>query len=504
MSDAPPQPNGQNGRMRVRVPAGSQTRDSLQNFAARYGLSTANLLSYSTYTFHPVTRLQQLMEFAYRGSWIVGAAVDSIADDMTRAGIQFNTEMDPDQVEQLQNAMNEVGLWQGLNEAIKWGRLYGGGLAVMMIDGQDPATPLDPRTVPLNGFKGLLVLDRWMVQPSYKRLVQELGPDYGKPEWYQVISTAPFMPALTAHYTRCLRFDGIVLPFRQRIAENGWGMSVIERLYDVLQGFNSGTTGAAQLLFKAYLRTYKVEGFHRMISAGGEALENMMQSLDMMRMLQSNEGMSVIDKLDEFETHEYNFGGVADTIMMLGQQVSGALGIPLVRLFGQSPAGLNSTGEADLRNYYDMVRSTQEARLRRPLTRLLDVLAFSVLGGPPPDSYTFGFVSLRQLDEIEKSEIAERDAATINAAHSGGIITTQIAMKELKQSSIVTGRFTNITEEDIEASEAAPDPWDQPPGMPGGPGGAAGAPGAGGKLPGMRTPGPGGVHDPGAMPEPKE
>jgi hypothetical protein len=79
--------------------------------------------------------------------------------------------------------------------------------------------------------------------------------------------------------------------------------------------------------------------------------------------------------------------------------------------------------------------------------------------------------------------VAQRDTETVKSAHDSGIITTQIALKELKQASIQTGRFTNITDEDIEESEAAPPPWEQPDPMMGGmPGGPGKANGAGGNL----------------------
>src|SRR4029077_10973822 len=118
------------------------------------------------------------------------------------------------------------------------------------------------------------------------------------------------------------------------------------------------------------------------------------------------------------------------------------------------------------------------------------------------DTWGFSFRSLRQLDELEKAELAQRDADTINMLHQGGIISTTIALLELKQSSIITGRFTNITEEDIEDSKQAPPPWEPPdpaaggmPGMmPGMPGATPqpGLPGAPPGMPGAKPPGFGG------------
>jgi hypothetical protein len=48
--------------------------------------------------------------------------------------------------------------------------------------------------------------------------------------------------------------------------------------------------------------------------------------------------MTLMDKSDDFQTHSYSFAGIADVILRFAEQVSGATGIPLVRLFGQSPS----------------------------------------------------------------------------------------------------------------------------------------------------------------------
>ena len=497
--------NPQGERPRVRVPAGSSnerigalTLDAVTNFVARLGISSPNLLSETTYGFTPISRLQQLMEWAYRGSWIVGAAVDVVADDMTRESVQMNSDTPPDDIEELQAAEQEICMWQSVADTVRWSRLYGGALMVHMIDGQDPATPLRVETVGKGGLKGFLVLDRWMVQPTFSDLVVEPGPEYGQPTCYDVVATAPFMPRQRIHYSRVMRMDGVGLPFRQRIAENGWGMSVIERLYDRLIAFDSGTMGAAQLLYRAYLRALKVKDFRNFVGSSGEFQEKFFRWLEAVRMLQSNEGLTVIDAEDEFETFSYSFAGIPDILLVLGQQLSGALGIPLVRLFGQAPAGLNSTGDSDWRLYESMIKAAQESRLRRPLTKTYRLLWRSVLGRDPPPQWNFTFRPIRPLTEMEKSEIAQRDADSVKLMHDSGIISTEIALKELKQSSILTGRFTNITEEDIKDAGEQPPPWDpeaqQAAMMPGMGGGMPGKPGAAGGFPG----GPGGAGANGA------
>jgi phage-related protein (TIGR01555 family) len=126
----------------------------------------------------------------------------------------------------------------------------------------------------------------------------------------------------------------------------------------------------------------------------------------LIRLLQSSEGMTILDSSDKFEVHQYAFGGLSDVLIQFGQQVSGAAQIPLVRLFGQSPAGLNATGDSDIRNYYDMINAKQEAVLRRPVRILLEVMCRSKFGKPLPKGFNFSFRPLWQLAENEKATAA--------------------------------------------------------------------------------------------------
>lgn len=444
-------------KLRVRVKSGRYAFDSYQNLQARLGKDSGNLMDGATYAqSNLLTRTPRTLEFMYRGSWIVGAAVDAIADDMTRAGVDFGAAIEPDTLEATVSEMHALELWQGIGDVIRWARLYGGAIGVMLIDGQDMATPLRLKTIKQGQFKGILPLDRWSLVLTVDQLVNGLGPALGRPEFYTVGPNAPALVGQKIHHSRVIRMEGIRLPFIQRQAEQGWGLSIIERMFDRLTAFDSATTGAAQLVYKAYLRTLKKEGLNQILSAGGPAFEALAKNMEAIRRFQSTEGLTLIDAKDTFETHTYTFAGLDDLLLQFGQQISGATGIPLVRLFGQSPAGLNSTGEGDIRNYYDGINAQQNRILRGPLDVVLRVLHQSVTGEAPPENFNFAFNPLWQLSEKEKSDIAKTTTEAVAGALDAAIIGPKTAMQELKQSADVTGIFSNITDEQIEAADEEP------------------------------------------------
>lgn len=436
--------------------ARTPTGDSYQNFVTSVGIGTNNDSSYGGYGFNPVTRNHVELEWLYRGSWIAQVAVDYLADDTMARGIDLGSTLRPEAGERLIRRLHQSGNWDKLRLTHKWGRLYGGALAVIQVDGQDYATPLRIDRIAPHQFKGLVVLDRWMVNASVGELVEDPGDDFGTPKYYDVQVVIPGLGNARIHHSRCLRIDGIELPYWQKVAENYWSMSVVEPLWDRLLGFDSTTLNAGQLVNRAYLRNWKVKGLRAILGENDVAKNALLENALWMRKFQNTEGLSLIDSEDEIEALTYSFGGLAEVMQQFAQQLSGALGIPLVRLFGQSPSGF-STGETDIQNYDDNVAHHQQTRVRHPLDKLLRVQARSE-GIALPSEFWWTFKPFRLMDENQKAEVATKVTTAVTEALDRGAISPQIAARELKQQSGATGIFTNITDEFVEKLEDEPPP----------------------------------------------
>lgn len=435
------------------------TNDSFQNFAARVGIGTDNQNSFSQYGFNPITRNRLQMEWAYRGSWIAGRVVDCIAEDMTREGVEITTDDTPDQMQELDKEAQRLQIWPSMCETIKWARLYGGALGFLMIDGQNHSTPLNLDSVDKGKFKGVLPLDRWMVQPTLSDLIEEFGPKLGKPKYYDLLpDTGTGLKAQRIHHSRMIRIEGVRLPYWQRITENYWGQSVLERLWDRMVNFDSTTQGSAQLVYKAHLRTYGVDGLRDIIAQGGKAMEGLAKQIEMIRRFQSNEGITLMDSKDKFETHQYGFSGLADLLDKYGEQLAGAAETPLARLFGQAPGGLNADGDSHIRNYYDGISNKQEAELREGAELTTGLLYRSTFGRPPPKVFAVAFMPLWQTSASEKATIANTLTTAIVGAFDSQLISRATGMRELKQMSKETGVWSNVDDKDIKAAEADPAP----------------------------------------------
>lgn len=428
-----------------------RTQDGFDSFAANLGLSQDNLLARSGYAPGKyVTRNKTELLDMYRTSWIVGRMVEVVAEDMVRSGMDIQGSLDQGDVSVLLRAYRATGVPGRLADAVKWGRLYGGALAVMLVDGHDLETPLDMAAVAKGSFKGLFVLDRHEVTPSLEK-IQELGPMLGYPMFYTV-NSPDAGTGMRVHYSRCLRFIGVDLPGDARRENEHWGDSVVDRAYDRILALDSATHGAANLMYKSYLRVIGVNRYREILAAGGKPEKALHKMFALIRQLQSNEGITLLDKEDTFSTHSWTFAGVYEALQAFSEQIAGATGICLVRLLGQSPKGF-STGESDLRTYYDTIMTQLEDDKRPVDTVLFNVLSRHLWGYGLPEDFTFEYQSLYLPTEEEKSRIATADAQNVAGLVQAGIIGNAQALSVLKDASRVSGRFSSITDADIAAAE---------------------------------------------------
>lgn len=436
--------------------------DGFNNFVGKMGAQQQNLFSAGTYHFDSLTKNRIELEAMYRTSWIVGAAIDTYAEDMTRQGITINSSINSDREQEMLISLNTMGIWDGLCHAIKWGRLYGGAIAVLDIDGQDPESPLDISRIGQNQFKGLSIYDRWQLQVDTNNLI-ESGKNAGLPAFYTVVGNAAGKTqlAVTYHHSRCLRFIGIKLPFFQAITDMLWGESIIERVYDRILAYDTVTFATTNLINKAHLQSVGVKNMREVMAAGGIAEENLIKQFKLMRLFQSAEGLTLHDSEDSLQTASYNFGGISDIQWQFGQQIAAALDSTMVRLFGQSPSGFSS-GDADLRMYYDKVKAKQEScGLAEAALKILKVLHMSKYGEEAPKDLYFDFTPLWQTSYQDKVNVSSALVSQISMLYDNGLLSQAACLKELKQASNETDIFTNISEKDIlEAEILDPDPPD--------------------------------------------
>ena len=480
-------------------PIRSRALDAFSNVLARLGAGTPNLLEGTEYSLQRMSRDFNTLNALYRESWIVRRIIDVIPADMLKNWITITSGLDPDVEKRLSLTLRRTQLIDKLKRGMQWGRLYGGALGVMLVkhQGYDLSQPLQLDWIMPGDFAGLLIFDRWNgVNPSSELIEDISDPDYGYPKYYTVTDPAGG-GSVKIHHSRVVRFTGNTLPFWEEIAEMQWGASVVESIFDELRKRDNVSWNIAQLTFMANIRVLKMQDLGQLLAAtDNESQSELLRTLEAQNMLLNNMGMQVMDAADGLETHQYTFGGLADCYKQFIMDISGAAEIPVTRLFGRSPSGLNATGESDLQNYYDMIAEKQESYLRPILNKVLPPFIISTLGSLP-DDFDFEFDPVAEPTDKERADLAKCGTDNVVAAYNAGLISQRTALKELKQQSERTGVWTNITDEDIERASDSVEPPGEMGGMFGDMGGgeAAGAVGSEESLQQARAPVRQGVGD---------
>ena len=205
------------------------------------------------------------------------------------------------------------------------------------------------------------------------------------------------------------------------------------------------------MLFRS--RVFKMEGMEQIFGLGGEkTVEELYRTIEGMNAIMNNNALQIIGSNDAYESHQFAFGGLGEIYDRFMMDVSGACGIPVTKLFGRSPAGMNATGESDMQNYYDLIEKEQETRLRPVLDKLLPIIFTSELGSVPND-LDFNFNPVRRANEAEKQDLGSQQTAAVTQAFTAGLISQKTALQELQQSSKRTSMWTNITDDDIAAAD---------------------------------------------------
>lgn len=432
-----------------------RTVDALVNQNARLGAGTNNLLESTEYSNERLTQEVNLINTLYRSHWIVAKIIDSIPEDMCKNWISIKTQMAPDEKERFNKLQRNTRVKRDIIKALKWGRLYGGAGAIMIIEGHEHILdePLKYDEIMPDSFKGLIVADRWVgLIPSNETIDNLSSPEYGLPKYYEW--KLEDNSTVRVHHSRILRFAGRELPELERYSENHWGASEVEVIFDELKKRDNTSWNIAQLVFMANLRVLKMDDLGELLAIGDEQSQrDLYNTVRAQNELMNNMSLQVMDKTDDFQNYSYSFSGLSDVYQNFMLDIAGAAEIPVTKLFGRSPAGLSATGESDMQNYYDMIGLKQASQLEPALDKLLPIMAMSEFGYIPED-LDYEFNPLAEQSEEELAEIVAKKTASIVETFNAGIISQKIAMKELKEMSVTTGMYGNITDEDIESAES--------------------------------------------------
>ena len=162
-----------------------------------------------------------------------------------------------------------------------------------------------------------------------------------------------------------------------------------------------------------------------LVAAGGaETLRSRIQLMDLARSV--CRAILVDAEKESFERVATSFAGLPEVMDKLMMRMSAAAEQPVTLLYGRSPAGMNATGESDIRGWYDNVAEGQTDELKPRLERLLTLMFLakdSPTRGVVPSQWCIEFNPLWLPTDKEEADTKKVIADTYVALVGGNIMT---------------------------------------------------------------------------------
>lgn len=387
------------------------TKDGLAN--ALSGLNTERDKAASTYYAEPTISGEQLIN-AYRGSWMARKIVDIPALDSCRNWRAWQAKAE--QIQAIEAEEKRLNLKAKVLETRKKARLFGG--AALYIDlGDDAASPVDVDRIAKGKIRFVTVLTPRQLTPGEIE-TDPLSEFFGRPKEY-TLATGARQPKI--HPSRLTLFFGNDLPDMDVGGSTafGWGDSVLVSVMDAVKRAESAAANINSLIYESNVDVVSIEGLAEILKMpGGE--DKVRDLLKMNLDAKSNLRALVLDAKNTYNRKAVNFSTLPDLMDRFDQHAAGAADIPMTRFLGMSPGGLNSTGESDLRNYYDRISAGQTLEMEPALARFDECLIRSATGARDPAIH-YGWNPLWQMSETEKATVfkTKADAARTIAGNGG-------------------------------------------------------------------------------------
>lgn len=333
-----------------------------------------------------------------------------IAEEMTRKWIVIKANGDDDKsdrINDLTDAMTRLRLREAVRDAMEKDGVFGlsfiyPDLVINSVPVWDnPAelkTPLliDKAKIAKKTLKGFRVLDPTWMAPTDYNSNNPLDPTFFRPQrWFEM--------GREIHITRLLQIISRPVPDILKPTYNFGGLSLIQWMKPYVENWLRTRQAVSDLVNSFTLFVLKTD--MGVILSGDDDGSNLDARINFLSQWRNNRGTLAIDKdREELENISASLATLDALQAQAQEQMASVARIPLNKLFGITPKGLNPSLDGDIRVFYDSIHAMQEKILGYIIKRALDIIQLSEFGEIDED-IVFEFCPLWELDEAGKAEI---------------------------------------------------------------------------------------------------
>jgi len=315
----------------------------------------------------------------YESNGLFAKIIDAPAEEALKHGFDLGLQEGADAATFITDTLDDLAWDEAAATAIRWARLYGGAIGVMLVDdGRGIDDPLDIKSV--KSIEEIRVYERAVVWPDYSVMYDfntaptlgNTATKYGMPEKYFVNS---IFGQFWVHESRCLIFRNGILPERtMQPYYRFWGAPEYLRIRRELRETITSHSLAVKMLERSVQAVHGIKDLVNTLQQPGgvDIVLKRLQAVDKGRNILNS--IAIDAEGESYEFKNMTFSGIKDVLESACNILSAVTNISQAVLFGRSPAGMNATGESDLENYYNYIERIQKLMLRGNMCKLVDII----------------------------------------------------------------------------------------------------------------------------------
>ena len=411
----------------------AEHNDSLTNLVSGLGTSRDKAFG-AEYTLDLLTPLQLLT--AYKTSSLARRVVNLKAEDSCREWREW--QGDAEQISAIEAEEKRHALQIKALRARKFARLFGGAALLIGTGDRDLQKPLDASKIGRGGLKYLTILTTQDVSAGGLQDDPTL-PGYNDPEYWMLRG------AIQVHPSRLALFHGQEPMYEFGIdATPGFGDSVLRGGLKAVQDVDASAANILSLLYEAKVDVFKIPDFMlNLQSRGPEYAAEVIRRVTLAATAKGINGSLLLDAQEDYQQKTASLTGLDKVQAMFMQLCAAAHGYPMTLLFGMSAGGLNATGDADTRGYYDAVKVEQSIHMEPAMSVLDECVIRSALGDRPDDVH-YNWRPLWQPTAKERAENADKLASAAQKMKAANVVSPQALSAAVINAMTETGAFPGL------------------------------------------------------------
>lgn len=360
-----------------------------------------NLAFVEGYTFMGYPYLSQLAQISeYR------QVSETIAAEATRKYIKIKSKSGAkdkdDKIDLVKENMKRLGMRAAFQKLAEHDGFFG--RAHLYLDTGDTDNPNELKT-PLGDamkkfgkkkgwLKALRVVEPVWTYPSMYDAQDPLKGSWYKPQMW-------FVNGKEVHVSRLLTFVAREVPDLFKPAFSFGGLSLTQMIKPYVDNWLQTRQSVNNIILNFSVMVLKTD-LSALIMTGGADLK---RRIDMFKNYSNNQGVMAISKNDE------DFANVSASLASLDklqaqaqEHMAAPPRIPLIKLLGITPSGLNASSEGELIAFEDNIHGFQENFYEPHHEYVFRLVVADALGGDDPD-IIYEWEALREMTPKEKAEI---------------------------------------------------------------------------------------------------